>query len=86
MRWCGGKNDSKMYSQMLNNIGLPLPSFLSLHPSLARRHTTTKAGHGGLVGLSDAMDEDRLLLDDDAHDDQKHDADDGEKAAARRAW
>lgn len=29
----------------------------------------TKAGHGGFVGMGNAVDEDGLLIDDDAHDD-----------------
>ena len=37
------------------------------------------------MGLSNAVDEDRLLVDDDAQDDKEDDADDGEQTAAWRA-
>lgn len=45
----------------------------------------TKARHGGIARLRNAMNEDRLLLNNDAQDDQEDDADDGEQSATWRA-
>ena len=52
----------------------------------SRGRTAAKAGPGALLGLCYSVDEDGLLVNDDAQDDQEDDADDGEHAAAWCAY